>query len=58
MGFYGEPDTSRRHELWELLCRLKHNSTLPWLCASDFNKIVTVEPLLILIISKHSCDVY
>ncbi|XP_075654720.1 uncharacterized protein LOC142624873 [Castanea sativa] len=39
-GFYGEPETHRRHESWDLLRRLNQQSSLPWLCAGDFNEIV------------------
>ena len=39
IGFYGEPETHRRHESWDLLRQLHRKSSLPWLCASVFNKI-------------------
>ena len=39
-GFYGEPDTHKRFESWDLLHSLHRRSSLPWLCASDFNEIV------------------
>ena len=38
-GFYGEPDTQKRHELWDKLRDLKTRRTSPWLCAGDFNEI-------------------
>ena len=38
-GFYGEPETSRRHESWDLLRHLHRQSSLPWLCAGDFNEL-------------------
>ena len=39
-GFYGEPETHKRHESWDLLRRLTQQNSLPWLCAGDFNEIV------------------
>ena len=38
-GFYGEPETHRRHESWDLLRQLHKKSSLPWLCANVFNEI-------------------
>ena len=40
-GFYGEPDTNKRQESWNLLRRLKEMSRLPWLCVGDFNELLT-----------------
>ena len=34
---------SKRSESWNLLCMLKSQSTLPWLCARDFNEILLAE---------------
>ncbi|KAL0424119.1 UNVERIFIED_CONTAM: hypothetical protein Sradi_0946700 [Sesamum radiatum] len=39
-GVYGEPDTSKRTEFWNLLSRLHDQSPRPWLCAGDFNEIL------------------
>ncbi|KAL0426170.1 UNVERIFIED_CONTAM: hypothetical protein Sradi_1151800 [Sesamum radiatum] len=39
-GVYGEPDTSKRTEFWNLLSRLHDQSARPWLCAGDFNEIL------------------
>ena len=39
-GFYDELDTHKRFESWDLLCSLHRRSSLPWLCANDFNEIV------------------
>ena len=39
-GFYEEPDTTKRHEVWFKLRALKNHGSLPWLCARDFNEIV------------------
>ena len=39
IGFYGEPDTQKRHEAWGRLRRLKLRGKAPWLCASDFNEV-------------------
>ncbi|KAL4609732.1 hypothetical protein ACB092_08G002500 [Castanea dentata] len=44
--FYGEPDTSNRHESWEKSRRLKNRFTLPWLCAGDFNEILKADEKL------------
>ena len=38
-GFYGELETHMRHESWDLLRYLHRQSSLPWLCAGDFNEI-------------------
>ncbi|OMO52016.1 reverse transcriptase [Corchorus capsularis] len=38
-GFYGRPETSRRHESWSLLRNLGDQYSLPWLCAGDFNEL-------------------
>ena len=38
-GFYGEPETHRRHKSWDLLRQLHRQSSLPWLCTGDFNEI-------------------
>ena len=40
IGFYGEPETHKRHESWDLLQSLHQQSSLPWLCTGDFNEIV------------------
>lgn len=40
MGFYGDPDASKRHISWELLETLKKQSMLPWVVFGDFNEIV------------------
>ena len=40
MGFYGNPETSRRSESWAKLRQLRHTSTLPWLVIGDFNEIM------------------
>ena len=38
--FYGEPDTTRRHEAWSKLRNLNSQPEKPWLCFRDFNEIV------------------
>ena len=40
-GFYGEPVTHRRFESWDMLRQLNNRFHLPWLCAGDFNEIVS-----------------
>ncbi|XP_019176856.1 PREDICTED: uncharacterized protein LOC109172161 [Ipomoea nil] len=39
MGFYGEPDRTRRQFTWDLLRKLRDDSRLPWVVAGDFNDI-------------------
>ena len=39
-GFYRAPETQLRIESWNLLRNLNGQSSLPWLCASDFNKLL------------------
>ena len=39
-GFYGEPDTHRRIESWDLLQNLNQKFNIPWLCAGDFNELI------------------
>ena len=41
IGFYGQPDTSRREETWRILKRLGNSNHLPWLCMGDFNESVS-----------------
>ena len=42
-GFYGAPETHKRHESWSLL-RLLHNQySLPWCCMGDFNELLSYE---------------
>ena len=38
-GFYRGPETQKRFESWDLLRHLHRQSSLPWLCAKDFNEI-------------------
>ncbi|PON99380.1 hypothetical protein TorRG33x02_049230 [Trema orientale] len=40
-GFYGHPYPSKRKVSWELLCRLKDLSSLPWDCGGNFNEILS-----------------
>ncbi len=42
-GFYGAPETHRCEESWDLLRRLKTQSTLPWVCMGDFNEILKAD---------------
>ena len=39
-GFYGEPESHRRHESWDLLRNLHSQNSLAFLCAGDFNEIL------------------
>ena len=41
-GFYGEPETSRRSEGWNMLRMLSTKPKLPWCCFGDFNKLLEV----------------
>ena len=38
-GFYGEPKTNQRMEVWNKLKGLNNRPSIPWLCACDFNEI-------------------
>ena len=38
-GFYGEPDTNKRHETWNKLRRLRNRGSATQICAGDFNEI-------------------
>ena len=40
-GFYGEPDTTRRGEVWDKLRSLNRGRNIPWLYAGDFNEITS-----------------
>ncbi|KAL0345257.1 UNVERIFIED_CONTAM: hypothetical protein Sradi_4357000 [Sesamum radiatum] len=42
-GFYGHLEAAKRKNSWDLLCKLSKQSIRPWLCAGDFNKILTQE---------------
>ena len=42
-GFYGQPHNSRRKESWYLLKFLRNESDLPWICAGDFNEVLSEE---------------
>lgn len=39
MGFYGNPDRSKRPESWAKLKSLKGTLLLPWLAIGDYNEI-------------------
>ncbi|XP_075665213.1 uncharacterized protein LOC142634846 [Castanea sativa] len=39
-GFFGEPDTARRHEARSKLRNLNSHPEKPWLCFGDFNEII------------------
>ncbi|XP_075654883.1 uncharacterized protein LOC142625058 [Castanea sativa] len=40
-GFYGQPETSKREETWQILERLGSSNYLPWLCIGDYNEILS-----------------
>ncbi|KAL0454948.1 UNVERIFIED_CONTAM: hypothetical protein Slati_0834000 [Sesamum latifolium] len=40
-GFYGHPDTASRKGTWDLLRKLSRCATRPWLCAGDYNEILS-----------------
>jgi hypothetical protein len=40
-GFYGDSKRSQRKESWRLLRFLRNASDLPWLCAGDFNEVLS-----------------
>jgi hypothetical protein len=39
-GFYGESRRELRYRSWDCLNLLNNRSSLPWLCAGDFNEIL------------------
>ena len=39
-GLYGFADSSRKLETWSLLRSLHRRSSLPWMCADDFNELL------------------
>ena len=40
-GIYRHPEMQQKQQTWMLLSRLSGLSNLPWLCFSDFNKILS-----------------
>ena len=40
--FYGEPETSRRSEGWNMLRVLSSKQKLPWYCYGDFNEFLQI----------------
>ena len=42
-GFYGESNTQKQIESWDLLCTLKRKFQSLWLCAGDFKELVRGE---------------
>ncbi|XP_031090962.1 uncharacterized protein LOC115995954 [Ipomoea triloba] len=40
-GFYGHPERSKRQLSWDLLRKLKEDSSLPWAVIGDFNDITS-----------------
>lgn len=42
-GFYGNPSTSGRPNSWHLLRNLSANWVGPWICAGDFNEILSLD---------------
>ena len=40
-GFYGQPDTSKREETWQILEAFGRSNTLLWLCIGDYNDILS-----------------
>ncbi|XP_071721888.1 uncharacterized protein [Rutidosis leptorrhynchoides] len=42
-GFYGHPITARHFESWNMLRRLKSESSLPWIVGGDFNELLQLD---------------
>jgi hypothetical protein len=42
MGFYGNPDVSKKERSWELLWHLSKLQPCPWLCVGYFNEIISL----------------
>lgn len=38
-GFYGNPASQQRMELWNLLRTLHGSFSIPWICVANFNEI-------------------
>ena len=38
-GFYGQPDSGKRHISWKLIEALKKQCDMPWVIFGDFNEI-------------------
>ena len=45
-GFYGQPDTSKRHISWKLLDSLREQCDMPWVVFGDFNEITHLDEKL------------
>ena len=41
IGFYGQPDPSKREETWTIPKSLGQSNQLPWLCIGDYNEIIS-----------------
>lgn len=41
-GFYGEPETRRRSEGWNMLQMLSSKPKFPWYCFGDFNELLQI----------------
>lgn len=41
-GFYGNSETYKRRESWEMLTRLEHVFDKLWMCIRDFNKVLSI----------------
>jgi hypothetical protein len=40
MAWYGEANRSPRYRTWDMMCFLKTDSDLSWLCLGDFNEVL------------------
>jgi hypothetical protein len=40
MAWYGEANRSPRYRTWDMMCFLKADSDLSWLCLGDFNEVL------------------
>ncbi|TXG63812.1 hypothetical protein EZV62_010806 [Acer yangbiense] len=41
-GMYGEPNPNKRPNFWNLIRRLREVDWLPWMCAGDFNELLSI----------------
>ena len=39
-SFYGAPEFDNREDFWTVLCHLRSQLNLPWVCIEDFNEIM------------------
>ena len=58
IGFYSEPETTKKSETWNKLRLLNSDPIIPWLCVRDFNEITKQDEKLggVGLITKCNCS--